>query len=258
MSFANIRVERVDHVGIVTLDRPEVLNALSEDLMRELCDAIAELDADPDIRCLVLTGSDKAFAAGANIKEMQDKTYAEVFQEDFISGSWSGVARCRTPVIAAVAGYAIGGGCELAMMCDIIIAADNARFGQPEITLGTIPAAGGTQRLPRWIGKSKAMDLCLTGRMMDAEEAERAGLVSRVVPASELRDEAMKTANTVASMPRQAAAMIKEAINAAFEMPLSQGLRFEGRLFQSTFATEDRREGMKAFVEKRPPIWRHR
>jgi enoyl-CoA hydratase len=258
MRFANIRVESRDHVGIITIDRPEVLNALSEDLMHELSDAIDGLDADPEIRCLVVTGSDKAFAAGANIKEMQGKSYTEVFQDDFISGSWTRLAQCRTPVIAAVAGYAIGGGCELAMMCDIIIAADNAKFGQPEITIGTIPAAGGTQRLPRLIGKSKAMDLCLTGRMMDAVEAERAGLVSRVVPPGELLDEALRTAATVASMPRQAAMMIKEAINGAFEMPLSQGLRFEGRLFHSTFATEDRREGMKAFVEKRPPVWRHR
>ena len=168
------------------------------------------------------------------------------------------MARCRTPVIAAVAGFAIGGGCELAMMCDIIIAAETAKFGQPEITIGTIPAAGGTQRLPRWIGKAKAMDLCLTGRMMDAGEAERAGLVSRVVPAGELLDEALKTAAAIAAMPRQAAMMIKEAINAAFEMPLCQGLRFEASLFHATFATEDRREGMEAFVEKRPPVWRHR
>ena len=258
MSFENLRVEKRDHVGIVTLDRPEVLNALSENLMAELSDAIDRLEADPEIRCLVLTGSDKAFAAGANIKDMQDKTYTEVFQNDFISGSWARLAQCRTPVIAAVAGYAIGGGCELAMMCDIIIAADTAKFGQPEITIGTIPAAGGTQRLPRQIGKAKAMELCLTGRMMDAVEAERAGLVSRVVPVGELLEEALKTAATVASMPRQAAMMVKEAINAAFEMPLSQGLRFEGRLFHATFATEDRREGMKAFVEKRPPFWRQR
>jgi enoyl-CoA hydratase len=201
MSFENIRVERRDNVGIVTLDRPEVLNALSEDLMGELSKAVDALDADPEIRCLVLTGSDKAFAAGANIKEMQDKTYTEVLEDNFISGSWTRLARCRTPVVAAVAGYAIGGGCELVMMCDIVIAADTAKFGQPEITIGTIPAAGGTQRLPRLIGKAKAMELCLTGRMMDAAEAERAGLVSRVVPAEALIDEALKTAETVASMP---------------------------------------------------------
>ena len=258
MSFANIRVEIRDHVGLITIDRPEALNALSEELMRELSDAIDQLDADPGIGCVVLWGSDKVFASGADIKDMQDKTYAEVFQDNLISGSWAGVAECRKPVIAAVAGYAIGGGCELAMMCDIIIAADSARFSQPEITIGTIPAAGGTQRLPRVIGKSKAMDMCLTGRMMDAAEAERTGLVSRVVPAGELLDEALKTAATVASMPRQAAMMIKEAINSAFETPLSQGLLMEGRLFHSTFATEDRREGMKAFVEKRQPAWRHR
>ncbi|MDX1575551.1 MAG: enoyl-CoA hydratase [Kiloniellales bacterium] len=258
MSFENLRVERRGNVGIVTLDRPEVLNALSEDLMSELSEAVDGLDADPEIRCLVLTGSDKAFAAGANIKDMVDKTYAEVLRDDFISGSWTRLARCRTPVVAAVAGYAIGGGCELAMMCDIVIAAETARFGQPEITIGTIPAAGGTQRLPRLIGKAKAMELCLTGRMMDAGEAERAGLVSRVVPAEALMEEALQTAETVAAMPEQAARMVKEAINAAFEMPLSQGLRFEGRLFHSTFATEDRREGMAAFVEKRQPVWRHR
>jgi enoyl-CoA hydratase len=258
MSFEHLRIERHDNIGIVTLDRPEVLNALSEGLMGELSKAVDALDADPEIRCLVLTGSDKAFAAGANIKDMVDKTHAEVLEDDFISGSWTRLARCRTPVIAAVAGYAIGGGCELAMMCDIVIAAETAKFAQPEITIGTIPAAGATQRLPRMIGKAKAMELCLTGRTMDAAEAERAGLVSRVVPADALIDEALETAATVAAMPAQAAMMVKEAINAAFEMPLSQGLRFEGRLFHATFATEDRREGMQAFVEKRPPVWRHR
>ena len=258
MSFRNLRVERRENVGIITLDRPEVLNALSEDLMAELSEAVDGLDADPEVRCLVLTGSDKAFAAGANIKDMVDKTYSDVLDDDFISGSWARLAHCRTPTIAAVAGYAIGGGCELVMMCDIVIAADSAKFGQPEITIGTIPAAGGTQRLPRLVGKAKAMELCLTGRMMDAVEAERAGLVSRVVPADALLKAALETAATVAAMPRQAAMKVKEAINAAFEMPLSQGLRFEGRLFHATFATEDRREGMKAFVEKRPPVWRHR
>jgi len=258
MSYANLRVERRDNLAIITLDRPEVLNALSEDLMAELSEAVDGLDADPEVRCLVLTGSDKAFAAGANIKDMVDKTYAEVFEGDMISGSWTRLARCRTPVVAAVAGYALGGGCELVMMCDIVISADSAKFGQPEITIGTIPAAGGTQRLPRWIGKAKAMELCLTGRMMDAAEAERAGLVSRIVPADALLEEALETAATVAAMPRQAAMKVKEAINAAFEMPLSQGLRFEGRLFHATFATDDRREGMQAFVEKRPPVWRHR
>jgi enoyl-CoA hydratase len=258
MKFAHIRVEIRDQVGVITINRPKARNALSEDLMRELADAIDQLEADSGIGCIVLCGSDRAFAAGADIKDMHDKTYVEVFQDNFISGSWTRVARCRKPVIAAVAGYALGGGCELAMMCDIIIAADNAHFSQPEITIGTIPAAGGTQRLPRIVGKSKAMEMCLTGRMIDAAEAERAGLVSRVVPAGELLDEALKTAETIASMPRQTAMMVKEAINSAFETPLSQGLLMEGRLFHATFATEDRREGMKAFVEKRRPAWRHR
>lgn len=258
MSYENIRVETREQVGLITLDRPKALNALSESLMRELSQAIDELEADPEIACVVLTGSEKAFAAGADIKEMQDKDFMGVFWEDFISGSWTRVARCRKPVIAAVAGYALGGGCELAMMCDIIIAADTATFSQPEIAIGTIPAAGGTQRLPRVVGKAKAMDLCLTGRTMNAAEAERAGLVSRVVPADQLLDEALRAAAEVASAPRQAAMMIKEAINNAFETPLSQGLRFEGRLFHSTFATEDRKEGMKAFVEKRKPVWTDR
>ena len=256
MSYDHILVEIRDSVGLVTLDRPKVLNALSESLIGELSRAIDALEADPRIGCILLAGSEKAFAAGADIKEMQDKGYAEVYREDFISGTWVRVARCRKPVVAAVSGYALGGGCELAMMCDIVIAADTARFGQPEITIGTIPAAGGTQRLPRVIGKAKAMDLCLTGRTMDAREAERAGLVSRVVPAGQVLAEALAAAQTIAAMPRQAAMMIKEAIDSAYETSLSQGLRFEARLFHATFATEDRSEGMKAFVEKRRPKWK--
>lgn len=258
MTFQHILVEVRDGVGLVTLDRPEALNALSDPLIAELTQAIDSFEADAGIGCILLAGSAKAFAAGADIKEMQDKDFAEVYRDDFISGSWSRLARCRKPVVAAVAGYALGGGCELAMMCDVVIAAEDAKFGQPEITIGTIPAVGGTQRLPRVVGKAKAMELCLTGRTMDAAEAERAGLVSRVVKAEDLLEEALATARKIAAMPRQAAMMIKEAINSAYETPLAQGLRLEGRLFQSTFATEDRKEGMAAFVEKRKPTWRNR
>ncbi|MEE8535816.1 MAG: enoyl-CoA hydratase [Kiloniellales bacterium] len=258
MTFQHILVEVRDGVGLVTLDRPEALNALSDPLIAELTQAIDSFEADAGIGCILLAGSAKAFAAGADIKEMQDKDFAEVYLDDFISGSWSRLARCRKPVVAAVAGYALGGGCELAMMCDVVIAAEDAKFGQPEITIGTIPAVGGTQRLPRVVGKAKAMELCLTGRTMDAAEAERAGLVSRVVKAEDLLEEALATARKIAAMPRQAAMMIKEAINSAYETPLAQGLRLEGRLFQSTFATEDRKEGMAAFVEKRKPTWRNR
>jgi enoyl-CoA hydratase len=256
MSYEHIRVERRESVGLVTLDRPKALNALSEPLMAELARAIDELEADPQIGCILLTGSDRAFAAGADIKDMVDKTFGEVYREDFISGTWTRVARCRKPVVAAVSGYALGGGCELAMMCDVVVAAETAKFGQPEIGIGTMPAVGGTQRLPHAVGKAKAMDLCLTGRSMDAEEAERAGLVSRVVPEGRALEEAMTVAETIASMPRQAAMMVKEAVNGAYESGLAQGLRFEARLFHATFATEDRREGMAAFVEKRPPRWK--
>ena len=258
MTFQHILVEVRDGVGLVTLDRPEALNALSDPLIAELTQAIDSFEADAGIGCILLAGSAKAFAAGADIKEMQDKDFAEVYLDDFISGTWSRLARCRKPVVAAVAGYALGGGCELAMMCDVVIAAEDAKFGQPEITIGTIPAVGGTQRLPRVVGKAKAMELCLTGRTMDAAEAERSGLVSRVVKAEDLLEEALATARKIAAMPRQAAMMIKEAINSAYETPLAQGLRLEGRLFQSTFATEDRKEGMAAFVEKRKPTWRNR
>jgi enoyl-CoA hydratase len=252
----NLLVERRGAVGIVTLNRPQALNALNAALISELASALDDLETDAGIGAIVLTGSEKAFAAGADVKEMVTKSYPEIYVEDFITSGWERVGQCRKPVVAAVAGFALGGGCEIAMMCDIIIAADNARFGQPEITLGTIPGAGGTQRLARFVGKAKAMDLCLTGRMMDATEAERAGLVSRVVPATELLAEAVKVAERVASMSRPIAMMVKESINRAWETTLTEGVRFERRLFHATFATEDRKEGMTAFIEKRKPTFR--
>jgi len=252
----NLLVERRGAVGIVTLNRPQALNALNAALISELASALDDLETDAGIGAIVLTGSEKAFAAGADVKEMVTKSYPEIYVEDFITSGWERVAQCRKPVVAAVAGFALGGGCEIAMMCDIIIAADNARFGQPEITLGTIPGAGGTQRLARFVGKAKAMDLCLTGRMMDATEAERAGLVSRVVPATELLAEAVKVAERVASMSRPIAMMVKESINRAWETTLTEGVRFERRLFHATFATQDRKEGMTAFIEKRKPVFR--
>jgi enoyl-CoA hydratase len=249
--YHNILVERRGAVGIITLNRPQALNALSAALIAELGAALDAFEAEEAIGAIVLTGGDKAFAAGADVKEMAAKTYIEAYREDFITRGWERVAQCRKPIIAAVAGFALGGGCEIAMMCDIVIAADTARFGQPEITLGTIPGAGGTQRLARFIGKAKAMDLCLTGRMMDAAEAERLGLVSRVVPAAELLAEAVKVAERIAAMSRPIAMMVKEAVNRAYETPLSEGIRFERRLFHATFATEDQKEGMAAFIEKR-------
>jgi enoyl-CoA hydratase len=257
-AYQNIKTETKGRVGIIRLDRPKALNALCAELVRELGQALDAFEADPGIGCLVLTGSDKAFAAGADIKEMKDQTYQDVFLKDFITVGWEKVSQVRKPIIAAVAGYALGGGCEMAMMCDFIIAADTAKFGQPEITLGTIPGIGGTQRLTRAVGKSKAMDLCLTGRMMDAAEAERSGLVSRVVPAAKLMDEAMAAAEKIASMSHPAAAMAKSAINRAFETPLSEGLNVERDLFHSTFALEDRAEGMAAFIEKRKPVNKNR
>ena len=257
-TFEHIIVESKGAVGIVRLNRPKMLNALSFGVFREIAAAIEDLEADDNIRCILLTGSDKAFAAGADIKEMQPKTFIEMFSSDFASVGADRVAKCRKPTIAAVAGYALGGGCELAMMCDIIIAADTAKFGQPEITLGTIPGIGGTQRLTRAVGKSKAMDLCLTGRMMDAAEAERSGLASRVVPAEKLMEEALSAAEKIASMSGPAAAMAKEAINRAFETPLSDGLKVERNLFHSTFALEDRSEAMAAFIEKRKPANKNR
>jgi enoyl-CoA hydratase len=253
-TFEHIIVEGKGAVGIITLNRPKMLNALSFGVFGEIAAAVDDLEADDKIGCILLAGSEKAFAAGADIKEMQPKTFIDMFSSDFTAIGGDRVARCRKPTIAAVSGYALGGGCELAMMCDIIIAADTAKFGQPEITLGTIPGIGGTQRLTRAVGKSKAMDLCLTGRMMDAAEAERSGLVSRVVPADKLMEEALAAAEKIAAMSRPAAAMAKEAINRAFETPLSEGMNVERNLFHSTFALEDRAEGMAAFIEKRKPV----
>jgi len=257
MAYENIITETRGHVGLITLDRPNALNALNSELMGELTGALDGFEADEAIGCIVITGSEKAFAAGADIKEMQSKTYMEAYKSDFI-GSWDRVSELRKPVIAAVAGYALGGGCELAMMCDFIIAGDNAKFGQPEITLGVSPGSGGTQRLARFVGKSKAMDMCLTGRMMDASEAERCGLVSRVVPADELVEEAVKAATKIAGFSGPIVMMTKEAVNRAFETTLAEGIRFERRLFHSMFATEDQKEGMAAFVEKRKPSFKGR
>lgn len=258
MATPCVRLNRDNGVAVITLDRPEVLNALSAQLMAELAAAIDDCERDPDIRALVLTGSERAFAAGADIAEMAERDFAGMYVDDHFSDGWERVASCRKPVIAAVAGYALGGGCELAMMCDFIIAADSARFGQPEIKLGVLPGLGGTQRLTRAVGKAKAMDLCLTGRMMDAAEAERAGLVSRVVPAAELLETALDAARTIAAMSRPAAKMIKEAVNCAFESTLAEGVHFERRLFHAAFALDDQREGMRAFLDKRAPAWTHR
>jgi enoyl-CoA hydratase len=257
MAYETILVETRGPVGIITLNRPKALNALNRQLVTELETALTAFDADDEVAAVVVTGSEKAFAAGADIKEMADKDFADAYGSDFI-GPWAAVARHQKPVIAAVSGYALGGGCELAMMCDIIIAAENAKFGQPEINLGTIPGAGGTQRLTRAVGKSKAMEMVLTGRMMDATEAERSNLVARVVPTAELLDEAVKLAETIAGKSRPIVRMAKEAVNAAYEATLEQGLLFERRLFYATFATADRREGMAAFAEKRSPDFKHR
>jgi len=253
-----VLVERRGAVGIVRLNRPSALNALNAKLIEELGTALDDLEFDPAIGAIVLTGSERAFAAGADIKEMQAKTYIEVYTQDFITRGWERVGQCRKPVVAAVGGFALGGGCEVAMMCDIVIAAETAKFGQPEIQLGTMPGAGGTQRLPRFVGKAKAMDLCLTGRMMDAQEAERAGLVSRIVPPGKLMEEAIAVAERIAGLSQPVVMMVKEAVNRAFETTLAEGVRFERRLFHSTFATEDQKEGMAAFVEKRKPAFRNR
>ncbi|MCO4859710.1 enoyl-CoA hydratase [Herbaspirillum huttiense] len=257
MSYENILVETHDKVGLIRLNRPKALNALSDDLMSELGTALLAFDAQEEIGCIIVTGSEKAFAAGADISVMAGFDYMDVFNGEFITRNWETLRRIRKPVIAAVAGYALGGGCELAMMCDFIIAADNAKFGQPEIKLGIIPGAGGTQRLPRAVSKSKAMDLALTARMMDAQEAERAGLVSRIVPADKLMEEAMAAAVTITEMPRQVAMMVKDSVNRAYETTLSEGMKYERALFYSCFATEDQKEGMKAFLEKRPAVFKN-
>ena len=252
MTFVTIETETRDAVGLIRLNRPEALNALNAQLIDELNVALQGFEDDPHIGCMVVTGSPKAFAAGADIKEMAGKTYIDAYLEDFIS-RWEGIARARKPIIAAVAGFALGGGCEIAMMCDFIIAAETAKFGQPEIKLGILPGAGGTQRLTRLVGKSKAMDLCLTGRLMDAAEAERAGLVARVVAADALLDEAMAAAATIAGFSRPAVLLAKECVNRAEETTLAEGIRFERRVFHSLFGTPDQKEGMAAFVEKRRP-----
>jgi enoyl-CoA hydratase len=256
--FRTILVERRDAVTLVTINRPQALNALNSNVLAELIDAFSAYDADPSQRCLVLTGNEKAFAAGADITEMADKPFVDFYLEDFFARWTSHVAATRKPWIAAVAGFALGGGCELAMMADFIIAADTARFGQPEIKLGVAPGMGGSQRLARAVGKAKAMEMCLTGRMMDAGEAERSGLVARIVPAAELLEDALKTAAAIAAMPPMATMVNKEMVNLAFESGLSQGILSERRLFQLLTATEDRREGMAAFVEKRPGEWQGR
>ena len=255
-TYDTITFEHNDRIALVTINRPDSLNALNKEVMAEVAHVFGEIDRNKDIAVSVLTGEGRAFAAGADIKEMQPQSFSDMYVEDYFAG-WDRFAACRKPVIAAVNGFALGGGCELAMMCDFIIAADNAKFGQPEITIGTIPGAGGTQRLTRFVGKSKAMEMVLTGRMMDAEEAERAGLVSRVVPLDSLVDEAIKVADTIAGLSRPVVMMAKESVNRAYESTLSEGVRFERRLFHSTFATEDQKEGMAAFVEKRQPNFKN-
>jgi enoyl-CoA hydratase len=257
MSYENIVVETKGRVGIIKLNRPQALNALNRALVAELFQAIDAYEADDAIGCMLLTGSDKAFAAGADIKEMADKTFIEAYLGNFCA-DWHRAARARKPIVAAVAGFALGGGCELAMQCDLIIAADTAKFGQPEIKLGVIPGIGGTQRLTRAVGKAKAMDMILTGRMMDAAEAEKSGLVARVVPAASLMDEATKVADTIANMSLPSVLAAKEAVNTAFETSLAEGTRFERRIFHALFATHDQKEGMKAFVEKRKPDWKNK
>ena len=257
MAYEDILVEQRGAVTLITLNRPKALNALNSNVLAELIHAFAAYDADDGQRCAVLTGSERAFAAGADIKEMSSQGFAQMYSSNFFAG-WEKVTATRKPWIAAVAGYALGGGCEVAMMADFIIAADNAQFGQPEIKLGVTPGMGGSQRLTRAVGKAKAMEMCLTGRMMDAAEAERSGLVARVVPAADLLDEALKTAEAIAAMPPLAAIAVKEMVNAAQELPLTQGIRFERRLFHGLFGTEDQKEGMAAFVEKRPGNWKGR
>ncbi|BDW10914.1 enoyl-CoA hydratase [Polynucleobacter sp. SHI8] len=249
--MSNLIIEQIGKVQLITLNRPEAMNALSPDLMTELSDVLTQSEDNPEVAVVVLTGSEKAFAAGADIKAMKDMTYMQMYQGDFITKNWERITTFRKPTIAAVAGFALGGGCELAMMCDFILAADNAKFGQPEINLGILPGAGGTQRLTRFIGKSKAMEMVLTGRMMDAQEAERSGLVSRVVPLAQLREEVLKVAEKIAQMSIPIVLMAKESVNRSYESTLAEGIRFERRLFHSAFASEDQKEGMAAFVEKR-------
>jgi len=258
MPYENILTETRGRVGIITLNRPKQLNALNDALMNELGDALLKFDADEAIGAIVLTGGEKAFAAGADIGAMVGWSYMDVYKSEYITRNWETLRRVRKPVIAAVAGYALGGGCEMALACDIVIAAESAKFGQPEIRIGVMPGAGGTQRLPRAVGKAKAMDLILTARMMDAAEAERAGLVSRIVPADKLLDEALACANVICEMSLPSVMMAKEAVNRAFETPLAEGIRYERRLFHALFATEDQKEGMRAFVEKRKPAFKHR
>lgn len=258
MNYNNLLIETQDTIGVIRLHRPTVLNALNGELMDELTEVLQGLEQDDGIRAIVITGSEKAFAAGADISEIRHQTFADAYRNNFVTANWEQVSRCRKPVIAAVAGLALGGGCELAMMCDFIIAADNARFGQPEVKVGTLPGAGGSQRLTRAVGKAKAMDMCLTGRMMDAEEAERCGLVSRVVPVKELLKEAIDAARAIASYSAMAVMLNKEAVDRAFETTLAEGLLFERRLLHASFATEDQKEGMAAFIEKRAAQWEDR
>jgi enoyl-CoA hydratase len=257
MTYENILIERHEKVALIRLNRPQALNALNDGLMSDLGHALLAFDADEGVSCMVITGSEKAFAAGADITAMANLSYMDVYKSGFITRNWETIRSIRKPVIAAVAGYALGGGCELAMMCDFIIAADNAKFGQPEVKLGILPGAGGTQRLPRAVSKAKAMDLCLTARMMDADEAERAGLVSRVVPAEKLLEEALAAGAVIAGMSQPVVMMIKDAVNRAYETSLSEGVHYERGLFHSAFATEDQKEGMKAFLEKRAANFRN-
>lgn len=258
MAYETIEVKTDGAVGVITLNRPKALNALNDKLTTELAAVLAEFESNGDIGCVVLTGSKKAFAAGADIKELQDRDFIDLYENDPFARTWESVSRFRKPIIAAVSGYALGGGCEIAMMCDIIIASETARFGQPEITIGVMPGSGGTQRLPRFIGKAKAMDMCLTGRTMDAKEAERSGLVSRLVAEDDLEETAMEAARKIANFSRPGVMMTKESVNAAYETTLSQGVRFERRIFHSMFATEDQTEGMAAFSEKRAPHFKNR
>lgn len=258
MDYQNILVETREKVGLITLNRPQALNALNDALVDELVGALDAFEADENIGCIVITGSAKAFAAGADITMMADFDYMDAYKGDYITRNWERVKTCRKPVIAAVAGFALGGGCELAMSCDMIFAADTAKFGQPEVKLGVLPGAGGTQRLPRAVGKAKAMDLCLTARLMDAQEAEKAGLVARVIAADQLLDETLKAAATIAGYSLPVVMMIKESVNRAFESSLNEGLLFERRIFHAAFALEDQKEGMAAFVEKRKPVFRNR